>query len=277
MLRHARAEARQVERELLAVQVAALDPYEEAPFHRREHVAQREAALVVGLTLVAGRGDDGIHDDDRIALLVGLHDHDPLQDADLVAGESDPCGLAHEHEHPLGETTQVVVEPLHLVRAHPQHRIGVLADVRQRDAASNLALGIERTVARFCVRVRHGGSLGAGDVLAGAADGQEPRMYARISTYELPEDRREDGTRAFGDALREIADTDGFAGGQFLVSCDGERAMTVVFWDSRDAMEASRVKASRLRSEAAHQADGGVVSAEEFVVEVDVSAKSALT
>jgi heme-degrading monooxygenase HmoA len=96
-------------------------------------------------------------------------------------------------------------------------------------------------------------------------------MYARISSYELPEDNRDDGIRAFGDALREISDADGFVGGKFLVSCDGDRAMTVTFWESREAMEASRVKASRLRSEAAREADGGVVSSEEFEIAFDLS------
>jgi heme-degrading monooxygenase HmoA len=96
-------------------------------------------------------------------------------------------------------------------------------------------------------------------------------MYARISTYELPEDMREDAGRVFAEALREVGEADGFAGGRFLISCDGERAMTVTTWESRHAMEATRVKASRLRSEAAHQVDAAVVSSEEFVIAVDLT------
>jgi heme-degrading monooxygenase HmoA len=102
-------------------------------------------------------------------------------------------------------------------------------------------------------------------------------MYARISTYEVPEEKRDDAVRAFGDALEEIRDAEGFAGGHFLVSCDGERAMTVTFWESRESMEASRVKASRLRTEAARQADGGVISSEEFEIAVDLSKSRALS
>jgi hypothetical protein len=42
-------------------------------------------------------------------------------------------------------------------------------------------------------------------------------------------------------------------------------------------MEASRVKASRLRTEAARQADGGVISSEEFEIAVDLSKNRALS
>jgi heme-degrading monooxygenase HmoA len=102
-------------------------------------------------------------------------------------------------------------------------------------------------------------------------------VFARISTYEVPEEKRDDGIRTFGDALREIGDAEGFAGGYYLVSCDGERAMTFTFWESRGAMEASRVTASRLRSEAARESDGGVVSSEEFEIAVDLSSNEAVS
>jgi heme-degrading monooxygenase HmoA len=103
-------------------------------------------------------------------------------------------------------------------------------------------------------------------------------VFARISQYDLPEEKRDDGIRAFGDALKEIAgDAEGFTGGYYLVSCDGERAMTLTFWESRGAMEASRVKASRLRSEAARESDGGVVSSEEFEIAVDLSRNQAVS
>ena len=96
-------------------------------------------------------------------------------------------------------------------------------------------------------------------------------MFARASTYELPEDRRDEATLLFREALDGISRSEGFEGGYFLVSCDGDRAMTMTFWDSRASMESSRVTASRLRSDAARQADGGVVSVDEFEVTVDAS------
>ena len=100
-------------------------------------------------------------------------------------------------------------------------------------------------------------------------------MHARISTYDLPEEHRSEGVRAFREALEAIAECPGFTDGYYLVSCDGERAMTLTLWDTRATMEASRVKASRVRSEAAGKTDGGVVSSEEFEVAVELSRPSA--
>jgi heme-degrading monooxygenase HmoA len=100
-------------------------------------------------------------------------------------------------------------------------------------------------------------------------------MFARTSIYELPEDRRDDGIAAFREALAEVGECPGFTGGYYLVSCDGARSKTVTFWETREAMEASRVKASRLRSEAAREVDGGVVSSEEFEVAVELSPDAA--
>ncbi|MFN2469836.1 MAG: antibiotic biosynthesis monooxygenase [Gaiellaceae bacterium] len=99
-------------------------------------------------------------------------------------------------------------------------------------------------------------------------------MFVRTSTYDLPEDGRAEAVPAFRDAFAQIGECEGFRGGYFLVSCDGERAITFTLWESRAAMEASRVKASRLRSEAAREGDGGVVSVEEFEVAVDASVAS---
>jgi heme-degrading monooxygenase HmoA len=91
-------------------------------------------------------------------------------------------------------------------------------------------------------------------------------LFARTGFYEFPEDQRDESIEAFREALGQISDCEGFQRGWYLVSPEGGRGLTITFWDSRASMEASRVKASRLRSEAAGKADGGVVSAEEFEV-----------
>ena len=92
-------------------------------------------------------------------------------------------------------------------------------------------------------------------------------MYARLSSYELPEHRADEAARAFGEALEQVSECPGFVDGYYLVSCEGERVLTFTLWDARDKMEASRVKASRLRSEAARKVDVGVLSTEEFRVD----------
>ena len=92
-------------------------------------------------------------------------------------------------------------------------------------------------------------------------------MYARLSSYELPEERADEAADAFGEALAAVSECPGFVDGYYLASCEGDRVLTFTLWDARDKMEASRVKASRLRTEAAHKVDGGIVSTEEFRVD----------
>ena len=60
-----------------------------------------------------------------------------------VAAEADAVGVAHQVRHLVGEAGQVVVEPLDLVGAHPQHRIRVLANLREGDTTACFLLRVE--------------------------------------------------------------------------------------------------------------------------------------
>ncbi len=101
-------------------------------------------------------------------------------------------------------------------------------------------------------------------------------VYARLSTYELPDAADRDAEEAFREALRGIDECQGVAEGMYLVSCDGGRALTLTVWDSRAEMEASRVKAAHLRTDAAHKVDAAVVQSEEFEVAFALSRDFAL-
>jgi heme-degrading monooxygenase HmoA len=91
-------------------------------------------------------------------------------------------------------------------------------------------------------------------------------MFARLSVYALPEDAREEADARFRDALAQIGECDGFVDGYFLYAAESEKAVTFVIWDTYDAMIASRVSASRIRSDAARAAGGDVLSVEEFTL-----------
>ena len=52
----------------------------------------------------------------------------------------------HQHEHPLRQLRELLVEALHRVRLHSQDRIAVLADLRQRDLPTRALLGLLRVV-----------------------------------------------------------------------------------------------------------------------------------
>ena len=77
---------------------------------------------------------------DAILILV-VEDEEPAQDADLGRGEPDALGVVHDADHPLGQPRELLVERLDLVGAHPQHRVAVLADLRQRQLAPCALLG----------------------------------------------------------------------------------------------------------------------------------------
>ena len=97
-------------------------------------------------------------------------------------------------------------------------------------------------------------------------------MHARLSVYELPADRSAEATKSFGEALEQIREARGHQGAYFLLSCDSEKAIALTLWESRADMEASRVTASRVRSEAARVVDASVVAVEEYEVAVDTRA-----
>jgi heme-degrading monooxygenase HmoA len=96
-------------------------------------------------------------------------------------------------------------------------------------------------------------------------------VYARISTYELEPERADDAVVAFRGAIDRIRSLPGLVDAYFLVERDGTRAVTMTLWESLAAMEASRVVASRARSDAARAVDSTVSSTSEFDVPVHVA------
>src|SRR6266511_550139 len=93
-------------------------------------------------------------------------------------------------------------------------------------------------------------------------------MSARVSRYEVPTERVDAAPEAFRQAISQIADLSGLAEAFLLVDADSARVLTMTLWESRGAMEASRVTASRLRSEAARALEASVISTDEFEVAV---------
>jgi len=101
-------------------------------------------------------------------------------------------------------------------------------------------------------------------------------MFARVSRYEVPTEQLGAAPEAFRRAIGQIAGSSGLAdafvlvdaGDSAPVDADSARVLTMTLWESRTAMEASRVTATRLRSEAAEALGGSVISSEEFEVAV---------
>jgi heme-degrading monooxygenase HmoA len=91
-------------------------------------------------------------------------------------------------------------------------------------------------------------------------------VFARVGTYTIQSDRMDDAVKGFESALDRIRGLDGYKRGLILVSPEDDKAISITFWETREAMESSRVAASRARSDAARAADGEVESSGEYVI-----------
>jgi heme-degrading monooxygenase HmoA len=96
-------------------------------------------------------------------------------------------------------------------------------------------------------------------------------MFARVARYRFPDERYDQAVESFRTASEQLRDIEGNAGGYLLVDRDNATAMTVTFWESRAAMEASEVRASRLRSQAIDAVEGGVETVDRCEVALDFS------
>jgi heme-degrading monooxygenase HmoA len=96
-------------------------------------------------------------------------------------------------------------------------------------------------------------------------------MFARVARYRFPEERYDDAVAAFRTASEQLREIEGNAGGYLLVDRDNSTALTVTFWESRAAMEASEVRASRLRNVAIGEVAGSVEAVDRCVVALDFS------
>jgi heme-degrading monooxygenase HmoA len=99
-------------------------------------------------------------------------------------------------------------------------------------------------------------------------------MFARMGIYEIPPDRRVDARASFQEAIARIRESPGLERAYLLLGTESGRAVTITLWEDREAMAASRVSASRLRSGAAAAVGGEVVIVDEFEVVADRSGSS---
>jgi hypothetical protein len=94
-------------------------------------------------------------------------------------------------------------------------------------------------------------------------------MFARVSTYEGPPDRIDQGLSHARErilpAARNIA---GFSGILFLVDRETGKALTVTLWESEQAMRDSEEEANRLRQESAEAAGETIAGVERYEVPI---------
>ena len=91
-------------------------------------------------------------------------------------------------------------------------------------------------------------------------------MFARIVRYSVDPERCDEAVAAFEQAAKQIGDIDGITGGYVMADGDSGRIITVTLWEDQGQLEASEVRASRLRQEALRSVDGDVESVERLKV-----------
>lgn len=83
-------------------------------------------------------------------------------------------------------------------------------------------------------------------------------MHARLARYAIEPDRIDDALESFREAGRELAELEGYEGGQVLVDSDEGTLLTLTLWTNRAAMDKSEVRAAGLRQRALRTVDGEV-------------------
>jgi heme-degrading monooxygenase HmoA len=94
-------------------------------------------------------------------------------------------------------------------------------------------------------------------------------MFARVSTYEGPPDRMQEGISHARErilpAMRNIA---GFSGVLFLADRETGKALSITLWESEQAMRDREEEASRVRSESAEAGGETIAGVERYEVPI---------
>ncbi len=93
-------------------------------------------------------------------------------------------------------------------------------------------------------------------------------MFARVSTYEGPPDRMQEGiSHARERILPAVRNIAGFSGVLFLADRETGKALSITLWESEQAMRDSE-EASRLRSESAEAGGETIAGVERYEVPI---------
>jgi heme-degrading monooxygenase HmoA len=94
-------------------------------------------------------------------------------------------------------------------------------------------------------------------------------VFARVSTYRGDPAKIDEGLdRVQKDIIPRVQQLDGFKGFHYLVDRESGKALSVVFYETEEALRASEEAANRLRSEAADTTGATVDSVERYEVAI---------
>lgn len=94
-------------------------------------------------------------------------------------------------------------------------------------------------------------------------------MLARVSTYEGPPDRMEEGiSHARERILPAARNIDGFSGILLLADRETGKSLSITLWESEQAMRDSEEEATRLRRESAEAGGETIAGVERYEVSI---------
>ena len=88
-------------------------------------------------------------------------------------------------------------------------------------------------------------------------------MHARVSTFQFDPEGIDKAAEQFDNAMNEL---DEMKGAVLLVDRTTGKAITITYWENREAIAGSREASDRVRSAAAQAASGSIQSVEEYEV-----------
>ena len=91
-------------------------------------------------------------------------------------------------------------------------------------------------------------------------------MYARMARYHIDPQRCDEAVASFGEAGAKIGALDGFQSGYLLIDTDTGEVVTLTFWESQAAVDASEMRATTARQGAVREVEGDVDSVTRFDV-----------
>ena len=96
-------------------------------------------------------------------------------------------------------------------------------------------------------------------------------MYARVPTFKFAAQSIDAAVRLFEEtSLPQLRKLAGFKGATVLVSRETGMVRTIVYWDSREALESSFEPTKAVRAQYVDELGAELVSIEEFEVAVQV-------
>jgi heme-degrading monooxygenase HmoA len=96
-------------------------------------------------------------------------------------------------------------------------------------------------------------------------------VFARVVRYSVDPERCDEALRKLEEAAKEIGDIDGITGGYVMADGESGRIVTVTLWEDLQKMEASEVRASRLRQEALREVEGDIESVERLRITAGIA------